>query len=572
MGKEPVLPKNIRQIGEISGREKICIEDYVMTYIHKKEPQEEKGFLGIFFGERQETEESDYVFIRGIFEIPGEIQEEKARETVREEYRKYFADWEIQGCCVIGIYPTERMKLLASWIPEAGKLIYHLQEQEETLYLVSGERYKRLRGYFVFYEQNRMMQEYLADVFGGKSVEKESTPDRAILSFREKVKEKGEIKKGNFLRMASSFFVITVLIIGAIVVNRIEDIRTVRSNVPAEDNTAAYRSQQEGESQTGGISTAKAQYLAAQQAAGEETLAGSDAFWEDTVLEDDPVWAAQEAMADGTDQKAMTGGTDQEAMADGADQDAMTGETDQDAEEAAAPGQELTLDQGEAAEASGQGSLADQGEPTAALGQEAASGQDPAAEVSGQELAADQDVAAAASGQELAADQGEPAAALGQEVTSGEDSAADQDVAAEVSGQEALADQGEPAAALGQEVTSDQSGSTVSTDQDVAAAASGQDLTADQGEPVVGAGQEAASGQDPVSDQDAAAPAADGDAAQEAAAMRQTQAGYIIKAGDTLADICGRYYGNLERLEEICAVNGIEDANMILPGQRIVLP
>ena len=52
--KETALPKNIRQIGEIRGAEKICIEDYVMTCIHKKEPQEKDGYLGIFYGERRD--------------------------------------------------------------------------------------------------------------------------------------------------------------------------------------------------------------------------------------------------------------------------------------------------------------------------------------------------------------------------------------------------------------------------------------------------------------------------------------------------------------------------------------
>ena len=33
--KETALPKNIRQIGEIRGAEKICIEDYVtVSYTH----------------------------------------------------------------------------------------------------------------------------------------------------------------------------------------------------------------------------------------------------------------------------------------------------------------------------------------------------------------------------------------------------------------------------------------------------------------------------------------------------------------------------------------------------------
>jgi nucleoid-associated protein YgaU len=47
---------------------------------------------------------------------------------------------------------------------------------------------------------------------------------------------------------------------------------------------------------------------------------------------------------------------------------------------------------------------------------------------------------------------------------------------------------------------------------------------------------------------------------------------YVIREGDTLADICQKYYGSLNRLEELCQTNGIEDANLIMPGQKIVLP
>ena len=53
---------------------------------------------------------------------------------------------------------------------------------------------------------------------------------------------------------------------------------------------------------------------------------------------------------------------------------------------------------------------------------------------------------------------------------------------------------------------------------------------------------------------------------------RRSQAAYVIKPGDTLADICTRYYGSLDRMEEICRENEITDANMILPGQEIILP
>ena len=45
-----------------------------------------------------------------------------------------------------------------------------------------------------------------------------------------------------------------------------------------------------------------------------------------------------------------------------------------------------------------------------------------------------------------------------------------------------------------------------------------------------------------------------------------------IRMGDTLADICNQYYGSLDKLELLCQVNHISDANLIMPGQRIVLP
>ena len=53
---------------------------------------------------------------------------------------------------------------------------------------------------------------------------------------------------------------------------------------------------------------------------------------------------------------------------------------------------------------------------------------------------------------------------------------------------------------------------------------------------------------------------------------RRTQATYTIREGDTLADICSKYYGSFDKLELICSANGITDANLILPGQKIVLP
>lgn len=56
------------------------------------------------------------------------------------------------------------------------------------------------------------------------------------------------------------------------------------------------------------------------------------------------------------------------------------------------------------------------------------------------------------------------------------------------------------------------------------------------------------------------------------AGVTGAHASYTVKVGDTLAGISEMYYGTLERVQEICSLNGISDEDTILPGQKILLP
>ena len=59
------------------------------------------------------------------------------------------------------------------------------------------------------------------------------------------------------------------------------------------------------------------------------------------------------------------------------------------------------------------------------------------------------------------------------------------------------------------------------------------------------------------------------DMVKEADAAQTT---YIVKKGDTIMSICKKYYGNTEKLNEIIAVNNIEDADKLYIVQEIKLP
>lgn len=467
--KETALPKNIRQIGEIRGAEKICIEDYVMTCIHKKEPQEKDGYLGIFYGEQRKEEDGIYLFLRGILEIP-DGEEEAVKKELEEQKEKYFPDWDVQGCCVIGQYPTERMKLAEKLNPMSMQLIYHLQEQEENLYWTVEGCYKKLRGYFVFYEQNRRMQQYLADEFKEDRVEKESIPDKAIKSFREKVRIKGEKRTGSMLKLASSFFVVAALVIGAIAVTRMDDIRKNQAGsyqMNTEENEAdrIYTNADSTAVVQGGNRTASDGFAAKEAAVGAESEDGSAV----------PEAAGGSAAVDGN--------------------------------EAGTPS--------------------------------VSAGGDEGTEASAQPVSAGTDEGTGASAQSVSAGMDEGTGASAQPASSGTGNAQIDGAAADTNLLAGAAVASEP----GQTVAD---GGTANP---ATAAASN-----------TGASDSATTGEDARLTMAASA------------AAQGIHASYTIRMGDTLADICNQYYGSLDKLELLCQVNHISDANLIMPGQRIVLP
>ena len=62
------------------------------------------------------------------------------------------------------------------------------------------------------------------------------------------------------------------------------------------------------------------------------------------------------------------------------------------------------------------------------------------------------------------------------------------------------------------------------------------------------------------------------EAAQAAAANMKPGKSYIVGEGETLYGICFKLYKSLDYLEDICALNGLDDVNKIKAGQKLTLP
>ncbi|MCD8346938.1 MAG: LysM peptidoglycan-binding domain-containing protein [Lachnospiraceae bacterium] len=447
----------------------------------EKKEQERPGLWQAFqkrYGTQEEflPENTEDIAADDLKENLKDNLKEKTKENTKEnwagewkrEQEQRFPGWEIQGCCVIGTYPSGRLEELSAHFPEAVRMLYHLQDQEERLYWQEGEQYEGVKGYFVFYEQNQKMQDYLSELFGGVSVEKEGGTDGAIVRFREKVKSKAEEQSQSFLRLASSFFVIGVLIVGAVVVNRVSDSRE------------------------------------AQDVGGTELLssvAGSQSADVDAGESDDALDAAGD-LAD-----ALEAAEDSE--------EAVSGELDGTADEAVAVSGELDGTADDAAAVSGElnGATSD---AVSVSGESALAGSDT--------FWADEEDGAGETSSGTGTTESEESAAV-----SVLDTAESLDSGAESSGAESSGAESSGAESGSAESSGAESGGAVSAEEESAAEAT-------------------------------------------ETASRQVQAAYVIREGDTLAEICARYYGSLDHMEALCEANGIEDANLILPGQKIVLP
>ena len=233
---EQQLPKNIRQIGRPAGHTKVYIEDYVITFLNSLSKDKNTYVRGaILFGEKKQLENDMVIYIRGAIE--GQNLELDLDETVfddevwREIYQqkdRLFPGLEVIGWALSRIGFSVRLndkikKTHFENFPGEGKVLYIMDdlEGEDAFYVYRGQDLARQSGYYIYYEKNPMMQDYLIErrqsMEASRSYEKmmENVRDEKLIrQFREKVsrKTRSSQRKG-FLRTFSTAAAVAVVMI-----------------------------------------------------------------------------------------------------------------------------------------------------------------------------------------------------------------------------------------------------------------------------------------------------------------------------------------------------------------------
>ena len=238
MKTEQLLPKNIRQIGSPVGHTKVYIEDYVITFLNSLSTDKNTYVRGaILFGEKEMVENDTIIYVKGAIE--GQNLELDLDETVfndevwREIYQqkdRLFPGLEVIGWALLRMGFSVRLndkikKTHFENFPGEGKVLYMIDdlENEDAFYVYRGQDLVRQSGYYIYYDKNPMMREYLAERREGmqesenyEKMMENMRDERLIRQFREKVsrKTKSSQRKGRFRTFSTAAAVVVMMIMG----------------------------------------------------------------------------------------------------------------------------------------------------------------------------------------------------------------------------------------------------------------------------------------------------------------------------------------------------------------------
>lgn len=200
-------PKNIRQIGEIGEGKRIYLEDYVMTYATHLAGMAKEGYASaVLLGQKAVVEGRRTLFISGAVELvqnwqqPSVITGEQWT-AVYDQIQKYFHHVEILGWFLThpGMELEVDEKIRSVWHSgfegeDRILFLYDNISREEVFYTYREGEFLRQPGYYIYYEKNEQMQNYMIDRKGGKSTD-EGYQDTASGKIRKKIEKKNQEHK-----------------------------------------------------------------------------------------------------------------------------------------------------------------------------------------------------------------------------------------------------------------------------------------------------------------------------------------------------------------------------------------
>ena len=336
---ERQIPKNVRQIGNVSDSPKIYVEDYVDTFFAQLSEKSEKAKapVGAFLvGDIQSGADEDYVYIYGAIQMHDlkmsgneYVIDEDTWKHAYEDCKQFFEDGEMLGWFVahpgVPLTPdSSTIKLHKKSFPKKNTVFIMKDpvEKDETYFVHKMNDLMEIGGHYTYYEKNPCMQNYMiASRKKNGAVSPETVEDRAAQDFRDLVRKRGERQKrrktGGLMYAASACLVLVLIIMGVSMVNSFDRMKSVQSKLDALADTSGTVETREtsgsvtavtSEEQTGDGQTEEDRSADAQETDGQSGQAGEEQSSNDQTSE---AAGADSADAQGTEDQTGQAESDQ---------------------------------------------------------------------------------------------------------------------------------------------------------------------------------------------------------------------------------------------------------------------
>ena len=257
---ERQIPKNVRQIGNVSDSPKIYVEDYVDTFFAQLCEKSEKAKvpIGAFLvGDIQSGDDEEYVYIYGAIQmhdlkLSGNeyVIDDSTWKHAYEDCKQFFEDGEMLGWFVahpgVPLSPeASTVKLHKKSFPKKNSVFIMKDpvEKDETYYVHKMNDLMEIGGHYTYYEKNPCMQNYMiSSRKKNGAISSETVEDRAAQDFRDLVRKRGGHQKrrkaGGMMYVASACLVLVLIIMGVSMVNSFDRMKSVQSTLEALADTS----------------------------------------------------------------------------------------------------------------------------------------------------------------------------------------------------------------------------------------------------------------------------------------------------------------------------------------------
>ena len=248
------LPKNVRQIGNVSDNSKIYIEDYVDTFFNQLCEKTDQTIKGAFLiGEIVREENEEYIYVYGAVQMKEVLHKGKEIYVNDSTWKKgcemckeYFGGAEILGWFLAA--PGQAieinhniMKVHQKLFPREKSIfvVKEAREKDEKYYVYKYKELMESAGHYIYYEKNAEMQNYMISLRKKTGMTpSEIIEDTVTKNFRNAIQNKVQ-KKGTkgkkthsrFMYALSTFLVLVVLITGVTMMNNYDKMKGMQNSL-----------------------------------------------------------------------------------------------------------------------------------------------------------------------------------------------------------------------------------------------------------------------------------------------------------------------------------------------------